>query len=151
MEIDGEPVELNELASSSAVSYQNILDFISACEKFSWGVVEKETCFWGMEKCTLKDATVMGYYSETATVTMHYPDGTTKEEVVKRDSKLNKPASEGKDENGKYMIDWYTDEALTVLYDFNKVVTGDMDLYGSKNYNQVTVTLHYPDGTTKEA
>ncbi len=160
MEIDGKPVELNQLASSATVSYQDILNFISTCQKFSWGVVMGETCFWGMEKCTLKDASVKGYYSkeytdveednQKVTVTLHYPDGTDKKEVLKRNSKLNKPESEGEDENGKYIISWYTDEAKTVLYDFSKAVTGDMDLYGSKNYNLVTVTLHYPDGTTKE-
>ena len=160
MEIDGEPVELNELASSSTVSYQDILNFISTCQKLSWGVEKDKNCFWGMEKCTLKDATVKGYYSKEytdveednkkVTVTLHYPDGTTKQEMVRKNRKLNKPESEGEDENGKYIIDWYTDEAKTVLYDFNKAVTEDMDLYGTKNYNLVTVTLHYPDGTTKE-
>ncbi|MDE6608436.1 MAG: hypothetical protein K2K54_11900, partial [Lachnospiraceae bacterium] len=160
MEIDGEPVELNELASSSTVSYQDILNFISTCQKLSWGVELDKNCFWGMEKCTLKDATVKGYYSKEytdveednkkVTVTLHYPDGTTKKEMVRKNRKLNKPESEGEDENGKYIIDWYTDEAKTVLYDFNKAVTEDMDLYGTKNYNLVTVTLHYPDGTTKE-
>lgn len=174
MEIDGKPVELHQVASSSAVSYQEILNFISTCQKFSWGVIVDENCFWNMEQCTLKNATVTGYYSkeytdveedddndgdddqkENVTVTLHYPDGTTKTETLKKDTKLTKPEFEGEDENGKYGIDWYTDEAKTELYDFDTVVTADLNLYGSKNYNQgtvedkVTAILHYPDGKTE--
>jgi len=60
MEIDGKQVEL---VKNGAATYQDILDFISTCQKFSWGV-DGETSFWGMEKATLKDASVKGYYSE---------------------------------------------------------------------------------------
>ncbi|MDE7322594.1 MAG: hypothetical protein K2N73_07635 [Lachnospiraceae bacterium] len=160
MEIDGEKVEW---VKSGAASYRDMLDFISVCQKFSWGVTMNENCFWGMEKCTLKDASVRGYYSKEytdveednkkVTVTLHYPDGTTATEMLKKNTRLTKPAYTGEDENGTYQIDWYTDEAKTALYDFDTIVSENMDLYGSKNYNpseddnQVTVTLHYPDGT----
>lgn len=134
MEIDGSPVELNEAASSADISYQEILDYISSCQKFSWGVVQGATCYWGMEKCTLKDATVMGYYKKDyTTITLHYPDGTTKAGEV-RNQKVVKPEFEGEDTNGKYGIIWYADEAKTELYDFDAVVSGDLDLYGRYYY-----------------
>lgn len=164
MEVDGNPVEQVKNGSAS-VSYQDILDYISKCQKFSWGVVAGTNCFWGMEKCTLTDASVKGYYTKEytdveednkkVTVTLHYPDKTTETVILRKNHKLNKPVSEGEDETGKYTIDWYTDEAKTVLYDFEKAVSENLDLYGSKNYqpgggdNKITVMFHYPDGTVE--
>ena len=163
MEVDGNPVE--QVKNSSGASYQDILNYIAKCQKFSWGVVANQNCFWGMEKCTLTDASVQGYYSKEysetegdntmVTVTLHYPDGIIKTEVLEKNTKLPQPSSEGEDATGKYTMEWYTDEAKTTLYDFNAIVTEDFHLYGNKKYqseeneNQVTVTFHYPDGIIK--
>ena len=93
---------------------------------------------------------------ETATATFHYPDGTTKQETVELNTKLFEPQFEDTDEEGrKRGIKWYTDEANTILYDFNTDVTQDLDLYGAYYYledpeTKVTITFHYPDGK-KEA
>ncbi len=159
MKVDGNPVE--QVKNGSGASYQDILNYIAKCQKFSWGVAANQNCFWGMEKCTLTDAKVTGYYSqeyvdeetEQVTVTLHYPDGTTQTKTLDKNTKLEKPVSEGTDENGAYQIDWYTDETKTILYDFDAVVTENLTLYGSKKYqqggtdNKITVMLHYPDGT----
>ena len=163
MEVDGNPVE--QVKNGSGATYQDILDYIAKCQKFSWGVVADQNCFWGMEKCTLTDASVQGYYSKEysetegdntkVTVTLHYPDGIIKTEVLEKNTKLPQPSSEGEDATGKYTMEWYTDEAKTTLYDFNAIVTEDFHLYGNKKYqseeneNQVTVTFHYPDGIIK--
>lgn len=87
-----------------------------------------------------------------ATVTLHYPDQSTQQETVKRDTKFSDPIMEGEDENGKYVVKWYTDAELTTLYDFDSVVSKDIDLYGKYHYyedNKVGVTWNYPDGTVK--
>ena len=92
---------------------------------------------------------------ETATATFHYPDGTTKQETVELNTKLFEPQFEDTDEEGrKRGIKWYTDEANTILYDFNTDVTQDLDLYGAYYYleepeTKVTITFHYPDGKTE--
>lgn len=85
------------------------------------------------------------------TVTLHYPDGTAKTETIKIDTALAEPIFDAEDEKGKYRIKWYTDEAKTNLYNFDTLVSQDIDLYGEYYYyeentaNKVTVTLHYPD------
>ncbi len=94
---------------------------------------------------------------ETVTATFHYPDGEIKTIILERYGKLTQPEFEAEDENGKYGIKWYTDEAKTILYDFNTSVSANMDLYGSyyyykdeeggDNQKKVTVTLYYPDRT----
>ena len=87
-----------------------------------------------------------------ATVTLHYPDQSIQQESVKRDTKFSDPIVEGEDENGKYVIKWYVDAEMTTLYDFDSVVSKDIDLYGTYVYyetNKVVVTLNYPDGTAK--
>ncbi len=92
---------------------------------------------------------------ETATATFHYPDGITKQETVELNTKLFEPQFEDTDEEGrKRGIKWYTDEANTILYDFNTDVTQDLDLYGAYYYledpeTKVTITFHYPDGKTE--
>lgn len=92
---------------------------------------------------------------ETATATFHYPDGTTKQETVELNTKLFEPQFEDTDEEGrKRGIKWYTDEAKTILYDFNTDVTQNLDLYGAYYYledpeTKVTITFHYPDGKTE--
>lgn len=87
-----------------------------------------------------------------ATVTLHYPDQSIQQESVKRDTKFSDPIVEGEDENGKYVIKWYVDAEMTTLYDFDSVVSKDIDLYGAYVYcetNKVVVILNYPDGTVK--
>lgn len=160
MEIDGNAVPQVK-DSSGEITGRNLLDYISKCRKFSWGVTQGVNCFWAAEKCTLTDAVVRGYYSkeygdveeenQKVSVTLLYPDGKTETFLQKKNSKVKKPLSEGTDETGAYTIEWYTDEAKTALYDFNQSVTSDLTLYGEKKYQQeedkdeVTVTLHYPD------
>ncbi len=162
MEIDGTAVpQVKGGPSGITVTYRNLLDYISKCQKFSWGVTPNVNCFWAAEKCTLTDAVVRGYYSkeygdveednQKVTVTLHYPDGKTESLLQKKNSKVKKPVSEGTDENGEYTVEWYTDEAKTTLYDFDQYIKEDLTLYGVKKYQQgevkdeVTVTLHYPD------
>ena len=103
------------------------------------------------------DTYILIYKSEkeTATATFHYPDGTTKQETVELNTKLFEPQFEDTDEEGrKRGIKWYTDEAKTILYDFNTDVTQNLDLYGAYYYledpeTKVTITFHYPDGKTE--
>lgn len=143
MEVDGNPVE--QVKNGSGATYQDILDYIAKCQKFSWGVVADQNCFWGMEKCTLTDASVQGYYSKEysetegdntkVTVTFHYPDGIIKTETIEKNAILKIPEFEEKeDANGKYRITWYADEAKTVLYQFGEAVSEDITLYGKYSY-----------------
>ncbi|MDE6365085.1 MAG: family 43 glycosylhydrolase [Lachnospiraceae bacterium] len=135
MEIDGKQVEL---VKNGAASYQDILDFISICQKFSWGV-NNDTSFWAMEKATLKNASVKGYYSEKeennkVTVTLHYPDGTIETKILESNTILKEPEFEAEDANGKYGITWYADEAKTVIFRFGEAVSEDITLYGRYCY-----------------
>ncbi len=161
MSIDGKEVE-QVITQAGNPTYKQILEFISSCKKFSWGV-NKDNCYWNMEKCTLKNGAITGFYSKEytdveegkkkATVIVYYPDGTRKVSSVKIGSKMSKPESVGENEHGKYEILWYTDKDLTKLYDFEASVNGNISIYGKYQYEDpsietVTVTLHYPDGTS---
>ncbi len=51
---------------------------------------------------------------------------------------------------GYELMEWYTDEALTAVYDFDTPVTADITLYADwkdLSLNYFTVTFHYNNGT----
>lgn len=158
VKIDGKAVSMEKEASSGGVSYQAILNYISTCKKFSWGVTEGTSSFWGMEKCTLKDAKVVGYSDKEYTgeaaqkvdVTFNYPDGTVKTQRVRVGTTLQK-SQYVTDESGKTIV-WYADSLYETPYDFSSKVTAAMSLYGryeEEAAQKVDVTFYYPDGTVK--
>lgn len=125
-----------------------------------WYTDEAKTTLYNFNDEVTQDINLYGEYYclddvKTVTATFHYPDGTTKQETVELNTKLFEPQFEDTDEEGrKRGIKWYTDEANTILYDFNTDVTQDLDLYGAYYYleepeTKVTITFHYPDGKTE--
>ncbi|MCI8975168.1 MAG: hypothetical protein HFH79_16540, partial [Lachnospiraceae bacterium] len=100
---------------------------------------------------TSENAT-LGETVKYVTVTLHYPDaadGMTGKRLLRPDSVFSDPRIEGSEAGrGDYGYKWYTDKEKTTLYDFSTVVTGNLDLYGERYYyNEVKVTLHYPNKT----
>ena len=90
------------------------------------------------------------------TVTLHYPDaadGMAGKRLLRPDTVFSDPRIEGnEDGRGAFGYKWYTDKAKTLLYDFSTVVTGNLDLYGERYYyDEVKVTLHYPNKTVQRA
>ncbi|MDE7185359.1 MAG: hypothetical protein K2O40_13055, partial [Lachnospiraceae bacterium] len=124
-----------------------------------WYTDEEKTTLYDFDAEVAQDIALYGeyYYFEEpekkVTVTFHYPDGKTETTSLKLSERLPKPEFEAEDENGKYGIKWYADEAKTILYDFNTEVTQDLNLYGAYYYyseeSKLTVTFHYPDGKTE--
>ncbi len=73
--------------------------------------------------------------------------------LLRPDTVFSDPRIEGnEDGRGAFGYKWYTDKAKTLLYDFSTVVTGNLDLYGERYYyDEVKVTLHYPNKTVQRA
>lgn len=142
--------------------------------RIKWYIDEAKTTLYDFDTIVSADTELYGeyYYYELAekkvNATFHYPDGKTETVILKQNELLSEPEFEAEDEKGKYGIKWYTDEAMTILYDFNTQVAADLDLYGSyyyknetggedpdqdkdpdQNQNKHTVTLYYPDGRTE--
>lgn len=129
-----------------------------------WYTDEAKTTLYDFNTEVAQDLNLYGAYyyldeESKLTVTFHYPDGKTEAVTLELYGKLTQPEFEAEDENGKYGIKWYTDEAKTILYDFNTAVSSDLNLYGKYYYykdeeggddqKKVTVTLYYPDGKTE--
>lgn len=121
-----------------------------------WYTDEAKTTLYDFNTEVAQDLNLYGTYyyldeESKLTVTFHYPDGKTEAVTLELYGKLTQPEFEAEDENGKYGIKWYTDEAKTILYDFNTAVSSDLNLYGAYYYykDKITVTLYYPDGKTE--
>ncbi|SFR86577.1 lipocalin-like domain-containing protein [Anaeromicropila populeti] len=54
--LDGVKLETGE--NSSGATYEELIDFITECDQFTWGVGEAVTAYWWTELCTLKDITI---------------------------------------------------------------------------------------------
>ena len=129
-----------------------------------WYTDEAKTTLYDFNTEVAQDLNLYGAYyyldeESKLTVTFHYPDGKKEAVTLELYGKITQPEFEAEDENGKYGIKWYTDEAKTILYDFNTAVSSDLNLYGKYYYykdeeggddqKKVTVTLYYPDGKTE--
>ena len=53
MSVDGTSINIAQAGSGATAS--DIIDFITKCDKLSWGVGQAETAFWSTELCTLTD------------------------------------------------------------------------------------------------
>lgn len=81
-------------------------------------------------------------------VTFHYPDGFTITEYYNQGNLVTQPNPNTV--SGYTITNWYTDSALTNLWNFttDTVGTVDLDLYADYTVNDYTVTYIYYDGTS---
>lgn len=64
--IDGEELSLSEASSSSDVTAEEILSFISDCDTFTFGVGLAQTAYWNTELATIKNFSAKAVCSNTA-------------------------------------------------------------------------------------
>ena len=99
--------------------------FVSVSQIEVYALAEAETLAGGAD---YRDALIYVYTGEPYTVTFESNGGTAvPPEKVADGNKLERPASPAKE--GYVFEGWYTDEALTLAYDFQSPVTADMTLY----------------------
>jgi arabinan endo-1,5-alpha-L-arabinosidase len=58
--IDGEEIPCSYAASGTSVTYETLLDYVSGCDKITWGVGKGVSSYWWTEMCTLSDIVIAG-------------------------------------------------------------------------------------------
>jgi uncharacterized repeat protein (TIGR02543 family) len=82
----------------------------------------------------------------TYTVTFHSNGGSpVPSQSVPEGDKATRPADPTNDD-GSYFVDWYSDEDLTILYDFDAPVDSDITLYAKWTENFFTVSFDSDGG-----
>ena len=58
--VDGEPIAVS--VNGSGATYDDLLDFLSTCDKLTFGVGQGITSYWWTEICTITDIIISGTY-----------------------------------------------------------------------------------------
>ena len=91
------------------------------------------------------NATVTRYGENDVVVTFHYPDDTSTNVGVAQGATVEEPVA--KNISTKEFVAWYKEEGYTHAYDFDDLVTADLDLYAKYNWIDYAITYHYGIGS----